>query len=429
MPRPSEERAPGGEDPLGAPFGSTTGPATGAVNVPPLMPEAVRPPAGPSGFRPPTPGPRGGTGILSGDTLVGGIAAVPAGESRPARKAPPRAAAPAAEPEPAAARPAPAPARPAKKGRSKPVLLGVAAGGVLVVAYGAGLLMNHADVPKGTTVLGVDIGNQNREAAVKMLDNALGDRTTAPLSLTVGGRKQTLKPSVAGLSVDTDATVQQVAHADYNPVSVIGSLFGGSRTADPVFVMDEDKLKAALQSVAGKNSDGTDAMVRFKDGKAIGVPGKPRQNLDLAAASAQVEAAYRTRAETGADTSVALNAATAPPKVSQAELDKAVNGFGRTAMSGLVTVRANAIQKIKFSPNGTLPKFLTMRATADGKLAPHIDLDTLKGLYGKTFHDVLLKRPDGSKTAVTPDDVAKALIQALGATDPAGRTVTFPNLA
>ncbi|MBN6544209.1 hypothetical protein [Actinacidiphila bryophytorum] len=425
VPRPSEPSFPGGEDAPNAPFGPTTG-GTGSMNVPPVTPEAAGPPAGPNGFRPPAPGPRGGGPGASGDTLVSGIPTVPSGAARG-----PRQAAPAPAPAPARSESAEKPAaakaaKPAKKGRSKPVLLGVAVGGVLVVAYGAGLLMNHADVPKGTTVLGTDIGNQNRETAVKMLDTALGDRATAPIQLTIGGKKQTLKPSVAGLAIDTDATVRQVAHADYNPVSVIGSLFGGSRTADPVFVMDEDKLKAALQTLAGTGGGGTDAMVRFEDHKAIGVPGTPRRTLDLVAATAQVEAAYRTRAETGTDAAVVLNAATAPPKVSQAELDKAVNGFGKAAMSGKVTVRADAAHTIDF--NKTVPQFLTMVATPDGKLAPHIDLDTLKGLYGTKFDKVLIKRADGSKTPVTPDDVAKALIKALGATDPADRTVTLQNV-
>nr|WSX77010.1 hypothetical protein OH826_26135 [Streptomyces sp. NBC_00899] len=436
VPRPSEQPFPGGEGAPAAPYGPTAGPATGSMNVPPLTPEAVQPPTGPNGFRPPAP--RGGSAPVSGDTLVSGIPTVPSGESRPPRQAPPRANAPvpgaAPVPPPAPARTAPAakPAAPAaakpakKKGRSKPVLLGVAVGGVLVVAYGAGLLMNHADVPKGTTVLGVDIGNQNRDAAVKMLDTALGNRATAPIELTVGGKKQVLKPSVAGLSIDTDATVREVAHADYNPVSVIGSLFGGSRTSDPVFVVDEDKLKAALQTLAGSGSSGTDAMVRFEDGKAVGVPGTPRRTLDVVAATAQVEAAYRTRVETGTDAPVALNATTVPPKVSQAELDKAVNGFGKTAMSGKVTVRSDAAHSIPFKT--TVPQFLTMVSTPDGKLTPHIDLKVLKGLYGSQFDGVLLKRSDGSKTPVTPQDVATALIKALGAPDAADRTVTLPNV-
>ncbi|MFI0944016.1 hypothetical protein [Streptomyces sp. NPDC021020] len=403
-------------DTLSPPDGPTAGPATGAMNVPPLRPDPAHTPPG-------------GTGRVSGDTLVSGIPTVPPGGTRTPRPAPPSRPGADREPEPAAkpAAPAPAAARPVKKGRSKPMLLGAGVVAVLVLAYGAGLLMNHADVPKGTTALGVDIGNQNRAAAVKMLDDALGNRASAPLQLSIGGTKTTLKPSVAGLSVDTDATVRAVAHADYNPVSVVGSLFGGSRTASPVYVIDEDKLKAALQALAGKGDGGSEGMVRFKDHKAIAVPGKAGHTLDVDSAAQKVEAAYRTRVETAADPVVALDAGTVPPKVTQAELDRAVNGFGKTAMSGRVTVRATDAHLISF--DNTLPQFLTMTADPQGKLAPHIDLVKLKDLYGKAFKDVKLERGDGSKTAVTPQDVATALIQALNATDPAERTVTFPNVA
>ncbi len=307
------------------------------------------------------------------------------------------------------------------------MLLAVAVGGAAVLAYGAGLMMNHSDVPKGTTVLGVDIGNMNQDAAVQTLDQALGNRTTAALDLTVGDKKQSLKPSIAGLSVDTDATVRKVAHSDYNPVSVIGSLFGGSRKADPVIVVDHDKLTAALQSLAGKNSAGSDGMVRFANGKAIPVPGKPSQSFDVNAAADQVSAAYRTRAETGVNQPVALKVTTVPPKVTQAELDKAVNGFGRTAMSGPVTVTAGGPHTVPF--NRSLPQFLTMMPTPDGKLAPHIDLKVLKSLYGAAYDGVLLERGDGTKTAVTPQDIATALIQALGQTNPADRVVMLPNVA
>ncbi|MCL2552634.1 MAG: hypothetical protein FWE75_10895 [Actinomycetia bacterium] len=462
----------GPEGPLGAaaaspfapPAGPTTGPATGSMQVPPFTPSGPggpgltsglpRPggpnttggpggpgaagPGGPNGFRPPAPGGPGGParpggpggpggppgGHVSGDTLVGGMPAVPPADTR----------GPAPAPAPAPERvPAPAPAGKGKsskgkaKGRSKAVLAGAGVGAVLVLAYGAGLLMNHAEVPRGTTVLGVDIGNMTKDAASQKLTKALGNRTTAPLTLTFGGKKQSLKPSVAGLTVDTDATVRAVAHTDYNPVSVIGSLFGGSKAADAVIRVDNDKLKAALQGIAGKNSTGSDGMVRFSNHKAIAVPGKPGTSFDVDAAAAQVAAAYRTRAETGADQPVPLAVSTVPPKVTQAELDKAVNGFGKTAMSGQVVVRADGAHMIPF--NNTVPTFLTMVPDAQGQLAPHIDLKALKALYGTKFDGVLLQRSNGSKTAVTPQDVATALIKALGSSDPAGRTVTLPHVA
>jgi hypothetical protein len=411
---------------LDAPSGPTAGPATGSVDIPPLDP------------------PAGGS---SSDTLVSGIPTVPsAGGPRfpesPRRQAPPFAGAPggsgprppapaADEPErdrPAPAKPAApkaAAAKPAKKPRSKAALAGAAVVTVLAVAYGAGLVMNHSDVPKGTTVLGVDIGNQNRAAAAKMLDDALGDRASAPLTLTIGGEKKTLKPSVAGLSIDTDATVQKVAHSDYNPVSVIGSLFGGSRTADPVYVMDEDKLKVALKTLAGSGQAGTEGMVRFEDHKAIAVPGKPGHTFDVDSAVTLVEAAYRTRVETRVDAPVTIDAAPTQPKVTKDDLDKAVNGFGKRAMSGPVVIRTDDAHRITF--NKTLPQFLTMTATSTGELAPHIDLAKLKALYGTTFDGVLLERGDGSKTPVTPKDVATALMQGLNASG-AGRTVSLQDV-
>lgn len=96
-------------------------------------------------------------------------------------------------------------------------------------------------------------------------------------------------------------------------------------------------------------------------------------------------------------------------------------------MSGPATVSAGGIHVISF--NNSLSEFLTMVATPDGKLAPHIDLTVLKSLYGSTYDGVLLERGNGTKTAVTPQDIATALVQALGATDPVARTVLLPNVA
>jgi len=297
---------------------------------------------------------------------------------------------------------------------------------VMTMLIGVGLLMNHADVPKGTTVVGVDIGDEGKEQAVTTLDKALGDRTTAPLNLTIGSHKLTLKPSIAGLSIDTDATVRGVAHPDYNPVSVIGSLFGQTRVADPVIVVDEDKLTAALKEVSGENGTATEGMVRFEPNKIVPVPGKAGTSLDVNAAASQVSAAYRTRAQTGADAPIDLKVTTVQPKVTQAELDSAVNGFAKRAMSNNITVSAGGVHTINFGPEVSLPQVLTMVADANGKLQPHIDTAVLKTLYGATFDGVLIKRADGSKTAVTPEDVAAAMIPALDSTT--DRSVTLANV-
>ncbi|NED16926.1 hypothetical protein G3I31_01850, partial [Streptomyces sp. SID9913] len=317
-------------------------------------------------------------------------------------------------PQPGAPSPAASSKPPKKKGRNKLVLLG---GGLVFlggVAYGAGLLMNHSDVPKGTTVLGVDIGGGTRDDAVKKLDEALGDRLNKPLKLTVGGKTVELEPDNAGLQLDIDATVGDAAKSDYNPVSVIGSLFGNHRTVDPVMPVDEEKLHAALDGVGGTASN-TDGTIKFVSGKAVPVYGKPGQGIDVGKSTEVVAAAYRTQVETGASSPVTVPTTTRQPTVSKAEVDRMMKEFAEPAMSANVTVQTDAAHSIPMSPQNSLWKFLRVEAV-NGKLVDKPDLGALKKLYGQTFDGVLITRGNGEKTPVTPQDVYVALRKALMST-------------
>ncbi|MGP3982618.1 hypothetical protein [Streptomyces sp. KR80] len=304
-----------------------------------------------------------------------------------------------------------------QKGRSKLVVAGAGLFGLVGVAYAAGLMLDHADVPNGTTVLGVEIGGTSTEAAVKKLEAHLATRSRGPLAVTVDGKEQQLKPNVAGLTIDAETTVRNAAGRDYNPVSVIGSLFGGAREAEPEIVVDEEKLAAELKGIAGDAAGNQDGTIVFKAGKAIAVPGKPHRALHVTQSVQVVGNAYRERAETGRNVAVELPVGMQRPTVDKAELDRAMKEFAKPAMSGLVTVQTDASHQISFSPENSLPKFLTMKAVG-GKLVDTYDLEALKELYGSTFDGVLIQRGNGKKTPVTPQDVAGALRQALRGTTP-----------
>lgn len=391
------------------PAGPTSGPMTGEMRAAPAP--APAPASAPS----PSPFSAGPAERFSGETLVSGIPAAPFVPS------------PVTKPVPAAAKRQ----EPAAKGRSKVILTGVALVTVAGIAYGVGLLMDHADVPAGTTVLGVSIGGKSKADAVAELEAKLGKRETDPLTVTIGDTQKKLTPSSAGLDVDLDATVADVAHRDYNPVTVIGSLFGGTRVATAELVIDDEKLTARLGTLSdelGSGSTATEGMVKFTDGKAVAVPGKARTGINVSASVAKVKDAYRTRLETGVNAAVPLSVTTVQPKVTQAELDAAVNGFGKTAMSGIVTVNAGSGHVLLLG-DLSLPKILTMTADDSGNLQPHFDLAALKTVMSATFDGVLLERGDGSKTEVTPQDVASAILPALKTTDESKKTVTFPNIA
>ncbi|MFD7707927.1 hypothetical protein [Streptomyces sp. NPDC059786] len=361
---------------------------------------------------------------VSGHTVTSGIPVVPGGQSSPF---PPGGPTDGPVPHtPKAPEPAPAPAaaksaKPAKKkGRSKLVLLAVGLVAIGGVAYGAGLLMNRSDVPKGTTVLGVDIGGGTRDDAVKKLDNAFGERTNKALQLSVDGDTVSLKPDQSGLQLDSKATVSAAATSDYNPVSVIGSLFGQKRVVEPVMPVDEEKLQAALERAAGGSGSASDGTIKFESGKAVAVYGKTGKGIDAASSTQAVENAYRTQVETGSSTPVKVPTVTKEPTVAKAEVDRMMKKFAQPAMSANVTVKTDDLHAVSFSPQNSLWKFLGVKAQ-DGKLVEYYDKTALKQLYGNTFDGVLVTRGTGKKTAVTVEDVISALRPALLSTSAADR--------
>ncbi|MGA5575118.1 hypothetical protein ACPCK9_09760 [Streptomyces koyangensis] len=440
----------------GRPDGPTGGPVSGDSTVRPVLSDGGRPPGRPgdTGNTPRPAGPRPPAGPMSddtavltpqkpaperpgerehvsGDTLTSGLPVVPpaaggpggpfgpgpggpgAHRDGPLPHTPPRLPEPLGEPETASSAPA------KKKGRNKLVLLGVA----VVVAgaglYGAGLLMGHADVPKGTTVLGVDIGGSTHDEAVKKLDAAFGERTALPLALDVDGKQAELKPAQAGLSLDSEATARAAAASDYNPVTVIGSLFGQEREVEPSMPVDQEKLADALDRLAGTAGSAVEGSISFDSGKPVPVYGKAGKTLDVKGSVNAVEQAYRTQVATGKAGPVAVPMATREPTVSKAEVDRMMKEFAVPAMSGIVTVKAGNAS-IPFGPERSLPQILSVQAI-DGKLVEKYDQAALKKLYGNTFDGVLITRGTGDKTPVTPEDVIGAMRQALLGTTPAER--------
>ncbi|MFJ9642738.1 hypothetical protein [Streptomyces sp. NPDC101206] len=319
-----------------------------------------------------------------------------------------------------AAKPAPKPTKVAKA-RSKLVLLGGGVVALFGVAYGAGLLLNHSDVPKGTTVLGVDISG-SRDEAVGKLQSAFGNRAATPLQLTVGGNRVELRPEKAGLSLDAPTTVRNAAGSDYNPITVIGSLLGNERVADPVLPVDEEKLQVALQELAGTAGTVTEGTIKFDTGKAVAVPGKAGTTLDPGASADLVAKAFREMVATGKTAPLELPVTNKEPAVGQAELDRAMKDFAEPAMSGIATVKVGT-KSLAFGPK-SLPKILSMQVV-EGRLVEKYDLEALKTTYGNTFDGVLITRGTGDKTPVTPQDVAGALGKALRGKTAADRTVTI----
>jgi hypothetical protein len=279
--------------------------------------------------------------------------------------------------------------------------------------------MNHSDVPKGTTVLGVDIGGGTRDDAVKKLDAEFGDRVNKPLKLSVGGKTVELKPDQAGLQFDETATVAVAAQSDYNPMSVIGSLFGNHRVVEPNMPVDEEKLTAALKDAGGNSGSVTEGTIKFTAaGKAVAVYGKAGKGIDVAKSTTAVEEAYRTQVETGSGGTVTVATTTQQPSITNAEVDRMMKEFAKPAMSAVVTITGGSTP-IQFGAL-SLPKILGVKAV-DGKLVETYDLEALKEAYGSVFDGVKVKTATGERD-VLPQDVVSVLRKVLLGKTTAERT-------
>lgn len=237
------------------------------------------------------------------------------------------------------------------------------------------------------------------------------------------GKKAELAPDKAGLGLDSQETVRSAAGSDYNPVSVIGSLFGGKRAVDPVIPVDEEKLGVALTDLAGVSGSANDGTIRFEPGKAVAVPGKSGKALDVNQSMISVRDAYRAQVQTGKPATVELPVTTREPTISQAELDRAMKDFAKPAMSGLVTIKAGPKQ-IQFGPAKSLPQILTM-VPVKGRLVEHYDKKAIDTLCDGVFDGIMITKGDGKKHQLSADDVAQAMQTALLGRTPAERIATI----
>ncbi len=127
--------------------------------------------------------------------------------------------------------------------------------GVVVVAggYCAAALALGGQAPRGTTVLGADVGGQDRAAVESTLSGRAQQLSTTPVALQVTGAGASatdeVVPGEAGLAVDAAATAERLTGPAWAPADLWRHLTGGTTQAPEVDV-DTAALRTALQPLA-----------------------------------------------------------------------------------------------------------------------------------------------------------------------------------
>ncbi|WP_380171139.1 VanW family protein [Kineococcus sp. DHX-1] len=215
--------------------------------------------------------------------------------------------------------------------------------GVVVVAggYCAAALALGGQAPRGTTVLGTDVGGQDRAAVERTLSGRAQELSTTPVALQVTGAgasaTEEVVPGEAGLAVDAAATADRLTGPAWAPADLWRHLAGGTTQAPEVDV-DTGALRTALQpladSVAVAPVEGAVTFDVREDGSvepAVTAPAEGRA-LDVDAAARAVTGGWLSGRP------VTLRAAVAQPSVDAAGIQSAVDAIARPAVAGNLVV-------------------------------------------------------------------------------------------
>ena len=109
---------------------------------------------------------------------------------------------------------------------------------VLLAGAGAAAWAYAGDVPRGTRVLGVDLGGRSRGEAERALTDAVGPRTGDPVAVDLAGERLSIEAADIALRLDVARTVGRAMRG--NP------RLSGERTVPPVIELDEARLERLL---------------------------------------------------------------------------------------------------------------------------------------------------------------------------------------
>jgi vancomycin resistance protein YoaR len=239
----------------------------------------------------------------------------------------------------------------------------IAAAGTAAYAYGG-------DVPRGTRVLGIDLGGKSRSEAVRALREGFGSRAADEVSLNLDGKPVTIEPVDIGLALAVGRTVERATKG--NP-----SLLG-ERTVAPVVDLDQARLETVLRKhLEPKKLTGTKPAIAYAGLVPRPTYPQPGPGLDPALAAARIRQAWPV----GATADVPL--VTIAPVTTREQVDALVADLAIPAVAAPVTVEAGGTT-FTLSP-AAIARGLVFRADDVGRLTPAIDGAKLHAAAAKEF--------------------------------------------
>jgi vancomycin resistance protein YoaR len=275
----------------------------------------------------------------------------------------------------------------------------------LFVLFGGAYVAAYAyaadNVPRGTTVDGIDIGGRSRASAEQALANGLSERASAPIRLTAGAESRLVRPEEAGLSVDFVATVAEAGGGRSWDPKRLWDYYTGGQEVEPVVDLDPAAMQTVLGDLrarAGRKP--VEGAVTFVGGEVRTTQPEPGTTFDPTAAAAAIQKAYLTPSPT-----VSVPLQPWQPTIGDAAVQRALDSFANPAVSSSLTLDFGK-NSLRLSP-AEFTRAITLevegkelRPSVDPKLLESV-IDARLGGHGAP-QDATVKLIDGKPTVV-PD--------------------------
>jgi vancomycin resistance protein YoaR len=291
---------------------------------------------------------------------------------------------------------------------------------LLAALYAVGFFVAGDRLPRGTTVIGVDVGGMRRGEARTELQTELVPRLETPISVHALDRTFDVDPQLAGLTFNLEATLSDgLAGERWDPRHMLKVVMGGGPLAAIVDV-DVDELDATLERIASKVERApVNASVAFEGGKPIATTGVQGVALDYAGArDALVEALLE------GDDEIDLPVDSVDPDITSDEASSFATKVAAPAVATSVRVRvADVVRTV--SPRVFAPAVRAQVSAGELSLAVNAAVLALRshdllaslphhpvnaGLTFRDGHPVVIPGREGVR--VQRDDWAAAVLRA-----------------
>ncbi|MFC6146728.1 VanW family protein [Corynebacterium nasicanis] len=269
------------------------------------------------------------------------------------------------------------------------------------IIYAVDYALTQGDVPRGTTVGGVDIGGMEPAEAQAVLERELGGKVHEPATVRAGEREATFVPATAGLSIDYAETVAQIGTESLNPFLRLEGLIGSGREADIVSRVDDAALAPELERLHAELSAAPeDGVVELIDARVAVTDPVNGHEIDPAPLRERVTADWLDPA------GVEVEATITPPAIDEAAVRKVAEGDAAAAVAAPLTVtgRDDINGVIEPARMGEVVTFVPV----DGALQTEINTEAAQGILAEKLGETEARKQNalidfsGGSRQITP---------------------------